>query len=432
MPQDVPLHVVREDPKKKGLLYVGTERGVVLSGDDGKTWQSLQLNLPTVPVHDLIVKGDDLVVGSHGRSIWIFDDLTPIRIFGPAIANKPVDLLPPLTATRWRFHGSISASGRGDNPPAGAVIHFWLKDKPKTKPKLEVLGADEQDGAALAKVTEPEPTAVEKEGAAGKEPAGEEQEAKEKEKEQEEESEEEAARSGGPKKPKLPDTPGLHRVVWDLEHDPARPIKNAKIDSGSAETAPLALPGKYTVRLTVDGQTVTAPLELRLDPRVKVAPADLAEQVRLGLAIRDDFNKLSGAVEQLRAIRKQLQERSVLLKEIEKARPLAKASAELVAKLDALEGKLHNPKAQVTYDILAMKGGAQLYSNLGWLYGAVIDGDGPPTQGMREAASKLSAELADRLKELQVLIDKDLAELNRQAKALDLPHVIVPPVKQVP
>ena len=167
MPQDVPLHVVREDPKKKGLLYVGTERGVVFSGDDGKTWQSLQLNLPTVPVHDLIVKGDDLVVGSHGRSIWIFDDLTPIRIFGPAIANKPVDLLPPLTATRWRFHGSISALGRGDNPPAGAVIHFWLKDKPKTKPKLEVLDADGKMVRVLAKVTEPEPTAVEKEGAAG-------------------------------------------------------------------------------------------------------------------------------------------------------------------------------------------------------------------------------------------------------------------------
>ena len=221
-------------------------------------------------------------------------------------------------------------------------------------------------------------------------------------------------------------------MVWDLEHDPARPIKDAKIDSGSAETAPLALPGKYTVKLTVDGQTVTAPLELRLDPRVKVAPADLAEQVRLGLAVLDDFNKLTGAVEQIRAIRKQLQERRVLLKDIEKARPLAKPSTELVAKLDALEGKLHNPKAQVTYDILAMKGGAQLYSNLGWLYSSILDGDGPPTQGMREAAARLGTELGDRLKEFQALIDKDLAELNRQAKTLDLPHIIVPPVKQTP
>ncbi len=432
MPQEVPLHVVRHDPKAKGMLYVGTERGVVFSADDGKTWQSLQLNLPTVPVHDLIVKGDDLVLGSHGRSLWIFDDLTPIRAFSPAIATKPVELLPPLTPTRWRYHGRIGASGRGDNPPAGAVIHFWLKDKPKSKPNLEILDADGKLVRSLAKETEPEPTAVEKEGGAAKEPTGEEQEAKEKEKEKEEEPEEEPDRPGGKRKMRLPDKPGLYRVIWDLEHDPARPIKQAKMDSGSAETAPLALPGKYTVKLTVDGQTVTTSLELRPDPRVKAAPADLAEQVRLGLAVRDDFNKLSGAVEQLRAIRRQLQQRNALVKDIHKARPLVKASSEFLAKLDALESKLHNPKAQVTYDILAMKGGAQLYSNLGWLYGAVLDGDGPPTQGMREAATRLSGELADRLKEFQDLIDKDLAELNRQAKALDLPHVIVPPVKLGP
>ena len=100
LPQDVPLHVVREDPVKKGMLYAGTERGVVFSADVGKSWQSLQLNLPTVPVHDLIVKGNDLVLGTHGRSLWIFDDLTPIRTFGPAIAAKSVDVLSPLPATR--------------------------------------------------------------------------------------------------------------------------------------------------------------------------------------------------------------------------------------------------------------------------------------------------------------------------------------------
>lgn len=93
---------------------------------------------------------------------------------------------------------------------------------------------------------------------------------------------------------------------------------------------------------------------------------------------------------------------------------------------------MHNPRAKVTYDILAMKGGAQLYSNLGWLYGSMLDGDGPPTQGVKEAADRLGAELAERLKEFQALIDKDLAGLNNQAKTLDLPHIIVPPVKPVP
>jgi photosystem II stability/assembly factor-like uncharacterized protein len=426
--QDVPLHVVREDPKKKGMLYVGTERGVAFTVDNGKNWLPLQLNLPTIPVHDMVVKGDDLVVGTHGRSLWIFDDLTPIRSFGPAIASKGVDLLPPLAATRWRQHFTVGAVGKGENPPPGAILHLWLKDKPKDKPKVEILDAQGKLVRSLARVTQPEPTAAEPEGAAGKEPAGEEQEAKEKEEEQEEESD----RPGGSRKVKLPTEAGLHRVVWDLEHDPARPIKEAKIDAGNAEVGPLAVPGKYTVKLTVDGQTVTTPLEVLADPRVKVPPAELTEQIRLALAIRDDFNKLSAAVEQLRTIRQQLRARNGLIKDVERTKPLSKASADLIAKLDALEGKLHNPKAKVPYDILAMKGGAQLYSNLGWLYGAVLEGDGAPTQGTREAATRLGGELAQRLGELQTLIEKDLGELNRQAKALDLPHIFVPPIKPGP
>jgi photosystem II stability/assembly factor-like uncharacterized protein len=425
MLQDIPLHVVREDPKQKGMLYTGTERGVVVSGDDGKAWQSLQLNLPTVPVHDLIVKGDDLIVGTHGRSLWIFDDLTPIRSFAVKSPDKPVQLLPPLAATRWRYHQTVGAVGRGENPPAGAIVHLWLKEKPKATPKLEILDTDGKVIRSLAKETEPEPVAAEKEGTPGKEPAGEEQEAKEKE---EEEEPEPPVR--GRAKPKLPTTAGLHRVVWDLEHDPARPIKDAKIDAGSAEVGPLALPGKYTARLTVDGQVATAAIEIKPDPRTKVTPGELGDQNRLALAVRDDFNRLSGSVAQLKAIRKQLQGRNDLLKDMVRAKDLMKASTALISKLDALEARLHNPKAQVTYDILAMKGGAQLYSNLGWLYSAVLEGDGPPTQGMREAATRLSGELGSRLGELKNLIDKDLAELNRQAKSLDLPHIIVPPVKE--
>jgi photosystem II stability/assembly factor-like uncharacterized protein len=428
LPQDIPLHVVREDPRKQGMLYAGTERGVVLSADAGRSWRSLQLNLPTVPVHDLVVKNDDLVVATHGRSLWIFDDLTPIRAFGAAIANKPVDVLGPVATTRWRYHGTVGAAARGDNPPVGAILHFWLKDKPRSRPKLEILDADGKLVRSLGRPTDPEPTAVEKEGEPGKEPTGEEQEAKEKESEEEQP---EAAREG-PRRLRLPETPGLHRVVWDLQFDPAKPIKEARIDSGNPETGPLALPGKYTLKLTVDGLTATAPMEILSDPRVKVSAAELQEQVHLALAVRDDFNKLSSAVERLRTIRTQLQARNALIKDITQAKDLAKNSMGLISKLDALEAKLHNPKAQVTYDILAMKGGAQLYSNIGWLYGSVLEGDGPPTHGMRDGAARLNAELTRLLGDFQSLIDKDLAELNRQAKALDMPHILVPATKEKP
>src|SRR5262249_31120411 len=177
---------------------------------------------------------------------------------------------------------------------------------------------------------------------------------------------------------------------------------------------------------------VRAPLEIQPDPRVPVAASELADQLRLALAIRDDFNRLSDAVERLRSIRKQLQDRNLLLKGNAPAQPMVQAATALVAKVDALEGKLHNPKAQVPYDILAQRGGAQLYSQLGWLFAMVLEGDGPPTQGMRESAARFHDELSKLLDSFQGLLEKDLADLNRQARSLELPHVIVPEPRKNP
>src|SRR4051812_7122440 len=140
--QDVYLHAVREDPKKRGQLYLATERGVLFSTDDGQTWRSLRLNLPTVAVHDLQVKDDNLVVATHGRSLWILDDLQPVREYAPAIAAEPVHLFAPADAVRWRY-GSSAWGTRGSfpNPPKGAVIYYSLKDEEKGEIKLEILDA---------------------------------------------------------------------------------------------------------------------------------------------------------------------------------------------------------------------------------------------------------------------------------------------------
>jgi photosystem II stability/assembly factor-like uncharacterized protein len=432
--QDIPLHVVREDPHQRGMLYVGTERGVVYSSDDGKTWQSLQLNLPTVPVHDLRVKDGDLVVGTHGRSLWILDDLTPIRRWGSAIVDKPLDLLPPRPAPRWHAHGTIGTQAAGANPPVGAMIAYWLKARPKARPKIEILDADGKVIRTLGREPEPDAAATDRPGAAGEAAPPGEEEAERADIPRQEEGEEEEEARPAPRRgsQRLPDQPGLHRVVWDLRHDPAHPIKQARIDSGNPETGPLALPGRYTIKLIVDGKDATAHLELRPDPRVQVAASDLADQVRLAVAVRDEFDRLAATVERLRAIRKQLQDRNLLLKGNVPAEPLVKASATLVAKLDVLEAKLHNPKAQVTYDILAQRGGAQLYSRLGWLYSMVLEGDGPPTQGMRESFGQLHGELSKLLDSFQSLLEKELADLNRQARSLELPHVIVPEPRKNP
>jgi hypothetical protein len=141
LPKEVYLHAVREDPSRKGLLFVGTERGVSYSPDDGATWNELKLNLPTVAVHDLVVKDDDLVVGTHGRSIWILDDLTAVREWSKEVEAKAAHLFTSRPAVRWRYDGPVSSQVKapGQNPAVGAVLHYWLKDEAKGDVVLEVL-----------------------------------------------------------------------------------------------------------------------------------------------------------------------------------------------------------------------------------------------------------------------------------------------------
>ncbi|HEY1859041.1 MAG TPA: hypothetical protein VGG61_01730, partial [Gemmataceae bacterium] len=203
LPQDFYLHAVREDPKKKGQLYAGTERGAYFSTDDGGAWQELRLNCPAVPVHDLIVKGDDLVLGTHGRSIWIFDDLTPLREYTPKLADEPVHLFPVQPAVRYRTHASYAGKGDGDNPPQGAVVHYMLKEKPKKPIALEILDAK---GVSVAKLSSEE----DKDELPEDDPDGP-LEKKEKK--------------------AIPTEVGVNRAVWDLHYKGATIIKGAKVDA---------------------------------------------------------------------------------------------------------------------------------------------------------------------------------------------------------
>jgi photosystem II stability/assembly factor-like uncharacterized protein len=409
LPQDVQLHAVRTDPAKKGMLYVGSERGVAHSTNDGATWQPLKLNLPTMAVHDLQVKGSALVLATMGRSIWIIDDLTPIRELSPTATEAPAHVFAVQPATRWRLAGGFSHTDRGatDNPPVGAVIHYHLGKKPANPIKLEILDAKDQ---VLVTFT-------------GKDD-------KEKEKEEEKDKEDEDAPDGPDVKPPkrlIAVEPGvIHEVVWDLTMPGGAIIPKAKVDAGNPLEGFLAPPGQYAARLTVDGKAQTVKFAVRPDPRVKT---DLIVQTEFAQHIRDDFAKLAGTVQQLRAVRKQLQERNDLINGDAKAKELVAASKELIGKLDALEEKLHNPKAQVTYDIFGPKGGAKLYSQFSFLFDGVKEGDGPPTQGMQQVYAELDAELGKLTAEFQSLTTGDLAKVNAKAKDLDLPIVIVPATK---
>jgi photosystem II stability/assembly factor-like uncharacterized protein len=400
LPTDVYLHVVREDPAKRGQLYLGTERGVSYSSDDGRTWRPLKLNLPTVAVHDLAVKNDDLVVGTHGRSIWILDDLQPIREMSPSIAKSGVHLFPVADGVRWRSGGGTWADqlGRFSNPPFGASIYYYLKEKPKGELKIEIADALGKVVRTLSSVPrEPDYSS-------------------------EDDDPEEF------KKAALATSPGVQLAVWNLAWEGATKIKRGKIDTGDPSTGPRAVPGSYTVRLTVDGQTLSSPLKVVPDPRGSLPQADLEAQLTFALRVRDDISKLTGLVNQVRSVRDQLQARIKALegrKSETAILELVKASEATIAKGTALEDRLHNPTADIVYDILAMRGGARLYSRLSPLQMWAVEADGPPTAGMQQVLAGQEKELAELERETQAFLAKDVAAVNATAAKLGMGFVIV-------
>jgi hypothetical protein len=241
---------------RRGLLFAGTEQAVYVSFDDGESWQSLRLNMPATSIRDLVVKDDDLVVGTHGRSFWILDDITPLRQLAPAVVQQAAALLRPQDA--WRFRWSKYTDTplppdepAGQNPPDGAIVDYFLKSVATAPVRLEIVDAAGTVVRRYQSDDLPEPPVP--------------------------------GRNIPdywirPWRP-LPATAGLHRFVWDLHYPrPAAaefsyPISAIPHDTPAEPRGAWALPGTYTVRLTVDGRTVSQPLRVKMDPRV-TTPAD--------------------------------------------------------------------------------------------------------------------------------------------------------------
>jgi photosystem II stability/assembly factor-like uncharacterized protein len=398
--QDAYLHAVREDPARRGQLYLGTERGVAYSPDDGRTWRSLKLNLPTVAVHDLVVKEDNLVVGTHGRSIWILDDLQPVRELTDAIVKAPLHLFPVADAVRWRTGGGSWAysHARFSNPPSGASIYYSLAEKPQGELKIEILDAGGRLVRTLSSVPrEPDYSHEYDDPQTFKDAA-------------------------------LPTAPGVQRAAWDLAWEGARKIKGGKIDTGDPTSGPRAVPGDYTVRLSVDGRTLTQPLRIVPDPAGSLSTGELEAQLAFSLRVRDAISKLTDQVNLLRSVREQIQARATALqgrKSQSAVAELLTASTAVVSRADALEARLHNPTAEISYDILAMRGGARLYSRLSPLLLWAIEADGAPTAGMRQVLEEQEKELAGLEREVQALLGTDVGAINERASKLGLGFVVV-------
>jgi hypothetical protein len=393
------LHVVREDPAKKGQLYLGTERGVMYSSDDGATWRDLQLNLPTVAVHDMVVKGDDLVVATHGRSLWILDDLAPVRDLSTALRSD-VHLFPVADAIRWRVgEGAYGSRAAGfSNPPRGALIYYFLKEKAKGELKIEILDSQGTVVRTLSSVP------------------------REPDNSDDNEDPEEL------KKVALSVEPGVHRASWDLSWQGATKIKGGKIDTGDPAEGPRAVPGPYTVRLTVDGKVQNAPLQVVADPRGGFSQSELEAQLAHALRVRNDVSKVTELVNRLRSVKEQLRSRAKALEDRKSESGVAdllKSSDTAIKNADALEDQLHNPTAEVVYDILAMRGGTRLYSRLAPLQMWAIEADGPPTSGMMQVLEVQEKELANLERQTRDFIEEEVGTLNDAATRLGLSFVVV-------
>jgi photosystem II stability/assembly factor-like uncharacterized protein len=416
LPDDQHLFVTREDPTDPNLLYVGAERGVFYSRDAGASFEDLRLNLPAVSVSDIKVRHDDLILGTR-RSIWVLDDLSSLRAFTPSIRGEALHLFTPRPAYRFRLDTRWDHDGATDPAPLGLIVDYWVKDKAKQEPKdddkpqspeqvkknegkLEIFDAQGKLVRTLS--TQPPPPKYAKDDA-------------------DQPSEDEEL------KPELTAEQGLNRIVWDLRYDGAKRLEKAKIDQGEPEKGILAPPGTYTLRLSMGGQTSTATAQVKPDPHSPVPVADLAHNVAFALRTRDALNRLTDVIGTVRAMREQADVIKRQTAANAAFRDVTASADAVVRRCDALDLQLHDPKAEVVYDVLAgRQGGAKLYSQLSPLYSDIQTSDYAPTQGQSDELEANLAELAAREKDLAALRTSELAQLEQHLRAAGLPHVILP------
>jgi photosystem II stability/assembly factor-like uncharacterized protein len=391
---------VREDPRRRGLLYAGTEEGVYVSFNDGADWRALKLNLPTTPVHDLIVKDNDLIVATHGRAFWILDDLTPLRQYSDDIAQKDAFLYQPATAYRIQAgaSGEVHPSKRtGQNPPAGAVIYYFLKDapKPESEVKIEIL---DSAGSVIRKFSSAETETLE-------EPPDPDDKKPEKE---------------------IKAEAGLNRFVWNLRYEEAHRVPGYYLwEYGGGARGPVAVPGKYQARLTVGGKTQTAPFEVKLDPRVNVSQSDLEQQLSLLLQDREELNRVYDTVNQIQDVRMQLEGLKRRLPENASVKSIADSADSLDKKLVAVREGLVNLTISANEDSLAYP--PQLDGKWAYLAMAVGSADSAPTAAEQAEFEKLKRQSEELFNRWAALQQGDLANFQKMAAAASLSTVVVPP-----
>ncbi len=400
IPNNENTDVVREDPERKGLLFAGTERVVYVSFDDGNHWQSLRLNMGASSVRDLIIKGDDLCVATHGRGFWILDNITPLRQLQAATTKAPAVLFRPQTALRVRWNTNSDTplppdEAAGENPPDGAMIDYYIGSVASGPATLEIK---DETGQVVRRYSSADPLPTP-----------------------------DPMLSIPPywirPAQQLASEPGIHRFLWDLHYAPVPgvppqyPIAAVYRNTAPAATSPWAMPGKYTVVLTVGGKSYQQPLTLGMDPRVKASNGDLAEQFKLSKQLYDEWLALNTITESVRLVRGRLAE----------LRPRA-PEGDLKTHINALDEKLQAFLGAVGGGPGGGGGGGSARLSIATTSGrvrtlfSVIEGvDVAPTPQIASAAVEVLKDSRSLQESWLAIKSQDIPSLNQELRAAGLP-----------
>ncbi len=422
--------VLREDPERAGLLYAGTERGVWVSFDDGANWQSLRLNLPMVPVHDLAIKEGDLIAATHGRSFWILDDLSALRQMSSDVSAASAHLFKPRRVYRAAFvggggDGAAGGHPSGGNPPSGAVVYYRLA-QPRELVTMDFLDrggkiirsfTSQQDPTVAADSLSADSVRAARNDSLRRAGMPPDTAARVEARGEETPPVEEGPRRPPP--PRVANKVGLNMFAWNLRYPDASTFENMIMWAGSI-AGPVALPGPYSVRLNVNGQSYTQPLMIVKDPRSPATDADLKEQFDFLMRIRDKTSQANDAVKTIRNVKAQLADRAMRMPAGQTA-AFARVAGDLPSRLSAIEGEIYQVRNRSSQDPLNYP--IKLNNKIAALAGVVGGTDAKPTSQSYTVYNDLSAELDRQLSALRDALVV-VPTINATLKAAGLPPIV--------
>ncbi len=363
--------VVRADPKRKGLLYAGTESGMYVSFDDGANWKPFQLNLPIVPITDLTIKNDNLIAATQGRSFWVIDDLTLLYQLNDASAKSDETLYKPMQSYRMDGSGSAGSRTQGQNHPGGVQIHYTVKD---TTEKDLMISFFEADGDSIITYSETSKVAAQK--------------------------------LGGIKK-------GGNVFQWNMRYPSAKDFDGRIFWAGSL-SGPMALPGKYKVRLTIDSTFHEEEFEILPDPRSEATQEDLIAQFNFVDAINDKVTQAHEVIIEIRDIRQQLNSLKERLKDDDRSKHIIQQATRIDSVMTIVENELYQTKNKSGQDPLNFP--IRLTDKLAGVKSLSGYGNARPTAQAIAVKDELTALIDAQLISYAKIRDEGIAELNKMVR----------------